>query len=178
MSKKRAKTCCLVLDASIAQAAGSLESSNPMGIPCREFLITIRGVCHRMAWSETIKAEWDRHRSSFAAQWLVTMMNLKKLRRIKAEALDELRSAIQEHSEDQNVIRIMLKDAHLIEAALATDARIASLDDTARGHFRRLAASHEPVRRVIWVNPAVPAEQAIEWLEGGALAQPARRLKR
>jgi hypothetical protein len=178
MSKKRAKTCCLVLDASIAQAAGSLESSNPTSIRCRDFLIAVRGVCHRMAWSEAVKAEWDRHQSSFAAQWLVTMMSLKKLRHIKEEALEEMREAIAGHSEDKNVIKIMLEDAHLIEAALAADLRIASLDDAARHHFRGLAATYVPVRLVIWVNPTKEEEQVIKWLEAGAPAERSRRLKR
>jgi hypothetical protein len=178
MSKKRAKTYCIVLDASIAHSAGTLETSSPTGMRCRDCLIAVRSVCHRMAWSEAIKAEWDRHQSTFAGQWLVTMMNLKKLRPVKDERLEELRAAIEEHSEDKNVARIMLKDAHLIEAALATDARIASWEDTVRGHYRRLAASHEPLRRIIWVNPASEEEQVIEWLEEGAPAQRSRRLKR
>src|SRR5258708_35493936 len=98
MSKRRTKTCCLVIDTSIARAAGTLESSDPTGTRCSDFLITVRGVCHRMAWSEAIKAEWDKHQSRFAAGWLVTMMNLKKLRPVKDEPLEELRAAIEGHS--------------------------------------------------------------------------------
>jgi hypothetical protein len=178
MSTKRTKTCCLAIDASIAHAAGTLESSDPIATRCRDFLLAVRGICHRMAWSEAIKTEWDRHQSIFARQWLVSMMNLRKLRSVKDELLEELRAAIEVHSPDKNVIRIMLKDVHLIEAALATDLRIASLDDTVREHFRRLAASHEPLRRVIWANPTIEVEQVIEWLEAGAPAQRSRQLKR
>jgi len=161
MSKRRTKTCCLVIDASIAHAAGTLESSNPTGMRCRDFLIAVRGVCHRMAWSEAVKAEWDEHQSRFAAEWLVTMMNLKKLRPVKEDLSEHLREAIENHSADQNVVAIMLKDAHLIEAALATDLRIAAHDEAARGHFRRLAATLESIRRVIWVNPVGDDEDAI-----------------
>src|SRR5437868_1270443 len=139
MSKKKIRTCCLVIDASIAHAAGTLESRDPTGMHCRDFLMTVRGVCHRMAWSEAIAAEWNEHQSSFAAQWLVCMMNITKLRPVKDELSEELREAIED-SEDPNVVAIMLKDAHLIEAALATDSRLAALDETARGHFSRLAA--------------------------------------
>lgn len=177
MSKKKIRTCCLVIDASIAFAAGTLESRHPTGERCRDFLITVRGVCHRMAWSEAIKAEWDKHQSPFAAQWLVSMMNLQKLRPVKDELSEELRNAIEEHSEDQNVVAIMLKDAHLIEAALATDLRLAARDDTARGHFSRLAATLDSLRRVIWVNPDIDDEQAIDWLENGARPERGRRLK-
>jgi len=177
MSKKKIRTCCLVIDASIAHAAGTLESRHPTGARCRDFLIRVRGVCHRMAWSEAISAEWNKHQSPFAAQWLVSMMNLQKLRPVKDELSEDLREAIAGHSEDQNVVAIMRKDAHLIEAALATDLRLAALDDTARGHFSRLAATFESIRGVIWVNPAIDEEQAIDWLEDGARAERSRRLK-
>jgi hypothetical protein len=177
MSKTRAPTCCLVLDASIAHAAGTLESRDLIGLRCHEFLVAVRGICHRMAWNEAIKAEWDRHKSRFAAAWLVTMLNLRKLRPVPDEPLEVLREAIDGHSEDANVVAILLKDAHLIEAALAADLRVASLDETVRGHFRRLAATHQPLRQIVWVNPAIEREQVIEWLKAGARLERARRLR-
>src|SRR5262249_51320366 len=129
MSKKRTPTYCLVVDASIARAASSVQSADPIGTACRDFLIAVRGVCHRMAWSQAIKAEWDKHQSLFAEGWLASMMDLKKLRPVKDEPWAELREAIEGHSDDKNLVGIMLKDAHLVEAALATDLRVASLDD-------------------------------------------------
>jgi len=71
----------------------------------------------------------------------------------------------------------MLKDAHLYEAALATDLRIASWDENSHGHFRRLAATFDPLQRILWVNPVTEGERAVEWLESGAPAQRSRRLK-
>lgn len=176
MSKKRTPSYCLVIDASIAHAAGTLEARHPTAERCRDFLIAVRGVCHHMAWSRAIKAEWDKHESLFATQWRVTMMNLRKLRPVQDEQSDELRQAIEGHSKDENVTALMLKDAHLLEAAFATDQRVASLDDTVRGHFRRLAAALDALRPVMWVNPAVEEEQAIEWLENGAKAKRSSRL--
>jgi hypothetical protein len=177
MSKKRIKSCCLVIDASIGHAAGTLASPSPDARRCSDFLIAVRSVCHRMAWSEPIKAEWDRHQSRFTVQWLVTMMNLNKLRPVKDELHAELRNAIAEHSTDQNVIAIMLKDAHLVEAALSTDLRLASLDEASRGHFGRLSVTFNPLEKVFWVNPAFQDEETITWLENGARADRRRRLK-
>jgi len=177
MSKKRTMTCCLVIDASIAFAAGKLESGNPQATCCREFLETVRRVCHRMAWSEAIKVEWDRRQNSFAAAWRASMMSLRKLHPVKDEWSEELRTAIEGHSDDQHVTTLMIKDAHLIEAALATDTRVASLDEKARGHFARPAPTFDPLQQVMWVNPAIDNEQTIDWLEKGAPAQRARRLK-
>ena len=72
----------------------------------------------------------------------------------------------------------MLKDAHLIEAALAADSRIASKDENARDHFRRLAATYATLRRIHWVNPAVEAEQIVAWrFEDGARPERSRRLR-
>jgi hypothetical protein len=174
---RRPRTCCLVVDASIAGAAGSLESKDLVAALCHQFLKAVRGIGYRMAWNEAIRGEWDRRKSQFAAAWLVTMVNLRKLRPVPDEPLEELREAIQEHSRDQGVTKKMIKDAHLIEAALAADSRVASSDENARGHFGRLAATHEPLRRIIWVNPAIEDEQAVEWLESGAPLDRTRRLR-
>ena len=179
MSKKRVRTCCLVIDASIAKAAGPFESRDPVGMLCRDFLMAVRKVCHRMAWSEAIRVEWNRRQGRFATDWRVSMTKLiTKVRTIEGEALEALRTAIEEHSKDQNVVAKMLKDVHLIEAALATDSRIASLDESVREHFSRLAATFGPLRPILWVNPVTEGERAIEWLEAGAPARRSRRLKR
>jgi hypothetical protein len=179
MSKKRVSSRCLVIDASIARAASTMESRHPRGTICRDFLLAVRRVCHRLAWSEAISREWKRHQGRFATTWLASMTKLTtKLRPVKDEQLQELRTAIEEHSTDEGIVAILHKDVHLIEAALATDLRIASLDDTAREHFRSLAVKHEPLRRIIWVNPVNEAERVVEWLEEGAPAQRSRRLKR
>jgi hypothetical protein len=71
MSKKRTPSHCLVTDASVAQAAGSLESKDPPGSLCRDFLVAVRGVCHRIAWTKAISGEWDKHESAFARLWRV-----------------------------------------------------------------------------------------------------------
>jgi hypothetical protein len=130
-----------------------------------------------MAWSEAIVVEWSKHTRYFAAQWLVSMRNLRKLRPVQGETIQDLREAIQQHSKNRSVIERMLKDVHLVEAALATDLRIASGDDNARGHFSRLAASFVPLQSILWVNPITEGEQAIKWLEQGAPDKRARRLK-
>ncbi len=177
MSKRRPPTCCLVINASVAFVAQSLESKDPTARRCGDFLVALRGLGYRMAWNRAIKAEWDRHESRFAAAWLVTMANLGKLRPVTDEPLEELRQAIGDHSRDRGVKRNMVKDAHLVEAAFASDSRIASLDENARGHFRRLAATYVTLRRIHWVNPAVEAEQVVAWLEDGARLERSRYLR-
>jgi hypothetical protein len=176
MSKKPVRSRCLVIDASVAGAAGPMGARHPSAASCRDFLVAVRGLGHRMAWSPAVKAEWERRQSAFALQWRVSMTNLNKLRHVKDEPVEELREAIEGDSEDKHVAAIMRKDAHLIEAALATDSRLASLDEAARGHFGRLAATLDSLRRVNWVNPADVREQVVKWLQEGAPLERSRRL--
>lgn len=57
----------------------------------------------------------------------------------------------------------MLKDLHLVEAALHADRIIVSLDDMARALF------HIPeLNTITWVNPVFEKEQIQSWLREGA----------
>jgi hypothetical protein len=178
MSRKTTPTYCLVIDADVAQAAGSPESKHPRGIRCREVLMAVRGVCHRMAWSQAIKAEWDIHaaKSQFAWTWLLSMMRLNKLRPVELPGAG-LAGAIGASALDDGVKAILVKDCHLVEAALATDSRVVSLDETARGHFVSIAATIEELKPIMWVNPETD-EDAVRWLEAGAPDDKKRRLRR
>ena len=64
----------------------------------------------------------------------------------------------------------------LIEAALATDQRIASLDDRVRNHLKEISQGLNELAAICWVNPEKTAERAIEWLEQGAPADRTRML--
>ena len=77
---------------------------------------------------------------------------------------------------DQPLAAAIENDRHLIEAALATDKRVASLDDRVRRHLRDHAAKLSELPSMCWVNPSVPDEAAIVWLESGAPAEKFRKL--
>jgi hypothetical protein len=71
----------------------------------------------------------------------------------------------------------MTKDILLLEAALATDRRIVSLDEKiARRYFRMAAQEIEKLQELVWLNPSKPEEKAIEWLQDGAPADRWRML--
>jgi hypothetical protein len=55
----------LVIDASTARAAGEV-SMHPTSRGCREFQEAVRSHGHRMAMTEAIQAEWNKHQSRFA----------------------------------------------------------------------------------------------------------------
>jgi len=65
-----------------------------------------------------------------------------------------------------NQVSIVRKDFHLIEAALATDHTVVSLDDAARVVFKTAVASVMEVKDVVWATP--DSDTAITWLENGA----------
>lgn len=57
----------------------------------------------------------------------------------------------------------MLKDIHLIGAALRADGIVASLDENARTLF-----SVAELKAIIWVNPVSERLRIQQWLEEGA----------
>ena len=131
-----------------------------------------------MAWTEAIKREWDKHQSQFAMGWRVSMESLRKLRDDLDLAESNVTDEIAAACSDEYVKAIVLKDCHLIEAALAADACIIPMDEAARGHFSRLTDQVECLKTIVWVDPTNEDEAAIEWLERGAPAEKKRRLKR
>ena len=77
---------------------------------------------------------------------------------------------------DTFLAAIIDKDRRLIEAALVTEKRVNSLDDHVRQQLRDHLAKLPEVRSICWVNPCTPDEEAVAWLEAGALADQRRML--
>ncbi len=77
---------------------------------------------------------------------------------------------------DNDCREAMLEDVILIEAALATDMTVASLDETVRGHYRRAFNSVQALKNVVWVNPDKEDEKPIIWLREGANPDEERKL--
>jgi ABC-type iron transport system FetAB ATPase subunit len=70
----------------------------------------------------------------------------------------------------------ILKDVLLVEAALATDSAVASLDEEVRSLLRTFASQWGRIKAVAWVNPAKDDDKAIPWLSSGALLEKERLL--
>ena len=62
----------------------------------------------------------------------------------------------------------MLKDMHLIEAALVSDKTVISLDETARNLFCEITDMVPQLKSIMWVNPTSEGEASIDWLRSGA----------
>ena len=173
MAKVRSRL--LVIDASIAMAAGDV-SMNPTSRNCREFLQTILQICHLMALTVPIQEEWNRHQSRFARQWRKLMMARKKIELVEVPPERSLERRIIRTIRDAPIAAIIEKDRRLIEAALVTDKRVASLDDQVRGHFKAHRDTLPEARSICWVNPNTPDEEIVAWLRSGAPSDPFRAL--
>lgn len=89
---------------------------------------------------------------------------------------DELWSKVEDFTDFDNQREAMIKDIRLIDAALATDKIVISLDERVRKLFAKAAEQVNELKDIIWVNPAKPEEQAIIWLENGAEPEIERQL--
>src|SRR5260370_37873028 len=68
----------LVIDTSIAQAAGPEGAGHPTAKHCRDFLLVIFDVCQRVVFTAAIEEEWKEHQSGFARKWRRAMFAQKK----------------------------------------------------------------------------------------------------
>jgi hypothetical protein len=168
----------LVVDASVARSCGDLTATKSPAPECRDFLLAMQEHKHKLVMTTDIKAEWDKHQSRFATQWLSQMVGRKLLQAIPIPEIDqEIWRPIENMAETDKERAAMVKDILLLEAALATDQRIVSLDEkTARRYFKEAAQKIEKLRPLIWVNPNKPEEDAIVWLQDGAPAEEKRTL--
>lgn len=169
----------LVIDASVARSVGGEESTYPTSVHCREFLIAVLNICHKIVMTEDIKKEWDKHQSNYSRKWLIQMISRKKFHyidiAIDANLWKEVQSIAASISNKR--IKEMTKDLCLIEAANATDRIVISDDDKARKFFSEASVKIDELKNIVWVNPdKVEAEQPIAWLENGAAADSDRLL--
>ena len=126
--------------------------------------------------SPEIKAEWDEHQELFARRWRLSMVARKRLQIMPVDPDWALRDRLDEVAPTDKARDAMYKDACLIEAALATDCTVASVDKKVRVFLRKVAHVVEELRTIVWVNPEKEKETPLLWLEHGAPAEPQRML--
>ena len=168
----------LVIDTDVAQASGSEEATHPRAKHCRDFLQEMLSLGHSVVMTQEISNEWKRHRSGFARRWRVSMDARKKVLRINALVDEELRNKIEKTATNPDEIEDMQKDFHLLDAALATDQTIISLEEIIRGLFARASQRVGEIRDIVWVNPErIEEEEPLVWLQNGAAPEDQRKLR-
>jgi len=167
----------LVIDASVARACGGTEAIHPTPKHCRDFLNKVQAERYGVVMTPAITAEWKKHRSNFAFTWLTAMARRGKvfdIRIVSDERLSErieleVQVSIPDEQERKAMLDRMRKDLLLIEAALASDKTVISLDEKVRKSFGTSAKNLPELQEVVWVNPArIAEEQPLQWLKAGA----------
>jgi len=167
----------LVVNASVARAAGGKGATASVSINCTEFLETFRDECpHHIVMTPELSEEWNAHQSNFAARWLKSMIARKRFNYIAPLQDTALSDKIDTTATGETDIEALRKDFHLLHAALATDQTVISLDETIRRLFGRASQQVGEIRNIIWVNPDKAEEQPIVWLQNGAPPEAHRRL--
>lgn len=67
----------IVVDASVANSAGN--GTHPTSRMCREFLLDMMSICHKVVVTQAISIEWKNHASTFSVRWLAAMRAKRKL---------------------------------------------------------------------------------------------------
>lgn len=166
----------LVIDASVAQAAGGRE--NPTSKNCTDFLETVREAEHLLVMTPDIFVEWQNHASFFASTWRAAMVARKKAVLLRADQVinPTLREKIDRLEVTDKSRSEMLKDVHLLEAAIFTDKIVSSLNSVDKKRFALACDQIIEIADILWVNPNMPEEKCIEWLQSGASPDKHRQL--
>lgn len=177
--------CGIVVDASIARAAGTTDA--PTSSNCRDFLFKLRDAtqCH-CVFSAELRDEWKRHASFLSAKWQTSMYSRRRVTNLSEASNDQLRTHLNEcagaiagqadEARHKKIYAALAKDAHLVEAAILAGNRVASLDDTVRGYLKVCAKTHASLKRIAWVNPINADEQVSDWIQAGAPLDRHRKL--
>ena len=143
---------------------------------CRDFLKETYKLDHNMIVTNDIREEWKKHQSPYARKWYRNMVQRGRIKRHRGNIHnDDLRDKVRQLVTD-DAVESVLKDIHLVEAALLVDKLIASSDDRMRRHLVRLATKIDELKIIVWVNPSNEAETCIIWLRQGAPAEESRQL--
>lgn len=166
----------LVIDASIALAAGNTANLKQVCQPHQDFLETVLVVCHRVVLTPDLLEEWNNHAARFARTWLRRMFGRRKVEVIQANPILGLEGRTCNTAQTDQQRAAIQKDMRLVHAALTTDKRIISQDDTMRALLARASEHVHELQTIVWVNPANAADNSLEWLKVGAPEEGTRRL--
>ena len=159
----------LVIDANVARSAGRRDTQNIESQHCHDFLDTmLKNTKHLIVITGAIEEEWLKHQSNFSRGWLALMYKRGRVCNIEIPTGGRLRYKVARTTHDEYEHKAMLKDIHLLEAALRADRIVISQDERVRGYFHKAAQMVKAVTLVVWVNPCQESESPLAWLLSGA----------
>ena len=168
MSRKKGRM--VVIDADVARSAG--ETENQISRRCRKFLKLILENKHILVTTDRINEEWKKHQSNYFRKWKVIMLSKKLFKKVVVGENDGFEDNVTALNLNKNIEDIVLKDVHLIEAAIKTENFISSRDDTARNLFCEISDSLSIIRKIVWMNPVTINDEQVGWLKAGKSKKP------
>ena len=145
---------------------------------CREYLtVFLEDTEHCVVLTPEMRSEWERHWSKFSRVWRLAMDARKRVHRIRPDGCDERQERIEATASVEAHRLAMAKDCHLLDAALASDGRISSLDEKVRDLFSVACRTQVELQELIWVNPEIEDEDGGGWLRAGAPPERHRTLR-
>lgn len=150
----------LVIDASVARSAG--ETEHPVSCSCRNALLSIREICHRVIMTQPIQDEWDHHRSRFTQKWFRSMVARKKIQRslgTRIDITDRILGGLSVNEQEN-----LRKDLCLIEAACGGDGIIVTRDDTIIAIWQKCQERFGLPKAIRWINPVTDDRQILDHL--------------
>jgi hypothetical protein len=165
----------LIIDASVALAAGSVEPAKPSSRATRIFLFAVLEMGHFAGMTEELSIEWGDHAARFARSWRRQMLGRKRIKALGSVGHPPLRRRISRTATTKAAIEALDKDYHLVHGALASDRIVASLDETARALFHDAKVAVRELHTLFWVNPDLESDLP-EWLSQDAPNEASRRL--
>ena len=146
----------IVVDTSVYRSAHN-DDTRENATSCRAFLTVIANERILVVLTPDIENEWRSHDNEYNTNWRTQMIDGRLFCQIQDCRQSALREQMRRHFTD--------KDAHLFEAALATDREITSTDDRARRGAASASPRIEELGAIVWVNPANDDERPILWLQ-------------
>lgn len=164
----------IVVDASVARAAGGPGTAGSFSTRNTRFLNAMTETSCPLVMTSLLSQEWSAHQTVFSGKWRSTMVAKKLFKALKDTELEHLDGQIEDFAfsaipeQNEKARQDLLKDKHLLEAAMASDKRIASCEHRSRELSRHFAQEHHSVARILWVDPAQEDEEPLHWLKKGA----------
>lgn len=146
-------TSFILIDACVARSAahpGRHESS----ILCARLALALADKQAKtgVIMTPALQSEWKKHASRYMTNWLASMEQRRRVRRVSDRPLRDLRNAVSTIN-DAGVRAAIDKDLHISEVALLEASPVASLDERQRRYLGELAASYELLGKLQWFNP-------------------------
>lgn len=161
----------LVIDADIMRASKDPEECNEgdhyRSKICGSTLDEIKKNKLLIVINRKIIKQWKDNNSRYASRWVTAMLSSELY--FKQDYSGDLEITIQTIiGMQRSKKKLLLKDAHLLEAAYKTDYLLLSMD----GNTMNLVMIHlvdcYSIADIMWINPENDTYDCISWIQNGA----------